>query len=130
MNNSQQIFPCADIYLYLLPSLLIIGSKAGISLSVVPQSRNVSEGKLVEFSCATPDTGVNFSWKTIPHVVTTTINNTLLPDGGKLSSLSFNATAQHNNTLIKCLAIKVPNVNQSTAALLLVQGKPTIQVLV
>ena len=112
-----------NIYTFYLISLLVIGTTAGISLSVVPQSRNISEGKLVEFSCATPDTGVNLAWNTIPHVVTATINNTVLPGGGTLSALSFTARAQHNNTLITCLAIKVPNADQSTA-LLLVQGKP------
>ena len=103
-----------------------VGSKAVIIFSVTPESRNVSEGMIVEFSCATPDSGVFLNWQTKPLNVD--IGYKLLvftpPEGGKLSLLSFTATAQHNNISIMCLAVKVPNSNQSTA-LLLVQGKPT-----
>ena len=106
---------------------LILGSKAVITLSVTPESRNVSEGKMVEFTCATPDTGVTLAWTITPNVGAITPVDTDLPGGGKQSVLSFTATAQHNNTLITCLAVNgTTNGNQSTA-LLLVQGKSTVE---
>ena len=102
----------------------MIDIEAVIILSVTPESRNVSEGKMVKFYCATLDTGVSLSWTTTPNVGTGPID-TNLPGGGKQSVLSFTATAQHNNTSITCFAIKLPSsLNQSTA-LLLVQGKST-----
>ena len=94
-------------------------------MSVTPESRNVSEGKMVEFYCATPDSGVTLSWSTTPNVGTTTRSDSNFPSGGKQSVLNFIATAQHNNTNITCNAVKVPSAFQSTA-LLLVQGKSTI----
>ena len=98
------------------------GSEAVIILSTTPESRNVSEGKIVEFSCATPDSGVNLGWITIPPNVDigTGVVSTP-PEGGKLSVLSFTATAQHNNVCIICFAFKYLSSNQS-GAILLVQG--------
>ena len=101
--------------------LPVIGGKAALILSVTPKSRNVSEGTMVEFYCATPDSGATLGWNTMPNVGAISLVGTLLPDGGKQSIMSFTATAQHNNTLVKCVAVKTPSANQSTA-LLLVQG--------
>ena len=100
------------------------GTTVVIILSVTPESRNVSEGKMVEFSCASPNTGVGFSWSTIPHVGTTMIEpDNTSPELGKLSTLRFTASSQQNNTQVICFAVIGTNSNQSTA-LLLVQGKP------
>ena len=96
---------------------------------MVPKSRNVSEGKMVEFACATLDTVVEITWNMEPYVnVITTLVTRELPGGRKLSVLGFTATAQHNNTHIHCIALNVSSLclNHSTA-LLLVQGKPTIE---
>ena len=103
-----------------LPCLLItIGTDAGIVLSIFPVSRNVSEGKMVEFSCASPETGVYFSWNTLPNVGPFIIDDTTLPGG---SILRFTTTtAQHNNTIVRCTATKDTSANISTA-LLLIQG--------
>ena len=90
--------------------------------SVTPMSRNVSEGKTVEFSCVTSDSGVSLSWSTLPNIETNDSVDTPLPGGGIQSVLSFTATAQHNNVFIICSAFRFPDVDQS-AALLSVQGK-------
>ena len=100
-----------------------VGSAGVLILTTTPESRNISEGKIASFSCATQNSGVFLSWQTIPpniDVGTPVVSTP--PEGGKLSVLSFTATAQHNNLSIICNAVKVPSSNQSTA-LLLVQGK-------
>ena len=105
------------------------GTTAVIILSVTPESKNVSEGTMVEFSCASPDTGVEFSWSTKPHVQTTERGmDRTNPDVGKLSTFSFTASAQQNNTQIICTVFVNSTSNQGTA-LLLVQGKPTIAII-
>ena len=109
---------------FLCQCVTYLGNKAVIILSVAPESRNVSEGKMVEFSCATPDSGVNLGWITVPpNVDVGTPVVSTPPGGGKLSVVSFTATAQQNNLYVICLAVKIPNSNHTTA-LLLVQGKP------
>ena len=99
-----------------------VGS-AGVIFTTTPESRNISEGRIASFSCAIRDSGVFVSWHTVPPNIDigTPVVSTP-PGGGKLSVLSFTATAQHNNLSLICNAVKVPSSNQSTA-LLLVQGK-------
>ena len=96
-----------------------------VSISLAPESRNVSEGKMVEFSCASPDSGAMLSWNYEPHVETTNRTDGLYNDVGVLSNVSFIATAQQNNTLIRCIAYKEMSSNESIAVLL-VQGKPLL----
>ena len=103
--------------------MLVPGTEGVPTLSVTPESRNVSEGKMVEFSCATRHRGVTITWETIPHVETTNKNDTDLSGGGMQSVLSFIATAQHNNTTIICIVVNSGG-SQSTA-FLFVQGKST-----
>ena len=96
-----------------------------VILSVTPESKNVSEGKMVKFYCATPDSGVFFSWSTMPNVGNTFVNDTDLPGGGKQSVLSFIATSQNKKTIVRCFATK-DTTSVVNSALLLVQGKSTI----
>lgn len=99
-----------------------IGLTAGnIIISLPPKSQNVTEGSMVSFVCVTPDSGVTLSWHTLP-IVTNPTYTTIVDDRGKLSSLNFTATVQHNNTIVTCVANKHTSVNK-TKAVLLVQGK-------
>ena len=79
----------------------------------------MSEGKMVEFSCASPDSGVYFAWNTNPDLALISINDAILPGG---SVLRINTTAaQHNEIIVRCTATKNTSANVSTA-LLLLQG--------
>ena len=101
----------------------IVGSCVGQLLSVTPVSRNVSAGTLVEFTCASPETGLNFfSLTTIPHVdgSDTVVTH---PNGGTQHTLSFIVPAQHSTIDILCIAVKSAVVDQRKSVLM-IQGKP------
>ena len=92
-----------------------------ITLSTVPKSRNVSAGTLVEFTCATAESGVTLAITTTPTVVGSVANQTDLPNGGNQFTLSFTAPPQDSSITITCLAFKGPDIIQPTA-LLMIQG--------
>ena len=96
-----------------------------IILSKVPQSRNVSVGTLMEFTCATEESGVtSLVISTEPSVPHHESISTDLPSGGKQHQLSIIAPSEHSNIIIiiRCTAVRIPDVNQ-TNAILMIQGK-------
>ena len=97
------------------------GTQSVITLSAVPKSRNVSVGTLVEFTCASEESGVTMGITTTPTVVGSVANQTDLPNGGNMFSLSFTAPQQHSSITVTCLAIRGSDIIQSTA-LLMIQG--------
>ena len=93
----------------------------GQLLSATPESRNVSAGTLVEITCASTVTGLNFfSLTTTPQVYG---SNTVVthPNGGIQHTLSFIALSQNSTIDISCIAIKGTSVNQSKSVLM-IQG--------
>ena len=99
------------------------GVQANIILSKLPQSRNVSAGALVEFTCATEESGVtSFAIITIPSVPHHESISTDLPSGGRQHTLSFIVPFENSNITILCIAVRIPDVNQTTA-ILRIQGK-------
>ena len=89
----------------------------------MPQSRNVSAGTLIEFTCATEESGVNILVVTtepsVPHHESI---STDLPSGGKQHQLSIVAPSEHSYITIRCTAVRLPDVNHTTA-ILMIQGK-------
>ena len=86
-------------------------------------SRNVSAGTLVEITCTSTVTGLNyFSLTTEPQVDG---SNTVVthPNEGTQHTLSFNAPAQNSTINVSCIAIKGSVVDQSKSVLM-IQGEP------
>lgn len=108
-------------------SLILLLGKAVAStiLTETPKSRNVSTDKVVEFTCASSGNGelTDLIWLTDPVVSSSSHDETILPSGERHISLRFNATTQHNSTIITCVARKDISVLSQSRALLLVQGK-------
>ena len=102
-----------------------IGSCMGQLLSTTLQSRNASAGSLVEFTCATPETGLTvFSLTTTPHIDGS--DTVVTYNGGTQYTLSFVAPVapvQHSVINIACVAVKGTVVDQSIAVLM-IQGEP------
>ena len=102
--------------------------QAVIILSDTPQSRNVSAGTSVEFTCATPETGLTaFTITTSVILGNIMSNDVLLPNGDRQLSLSFIAPSEHQLINIACIATRINTmglveVNISTA-ILMIQGK-------
>ena len=98
------------------------GAQANILLSKLPQSRNASANTLVEFTCATEESGVNIlvitTEPSVPHHESI---STDLPNGGKQHQLSIIVSSEHSNVTIKCTAVRLPDVNHTTA-ILRIQG--------
>ena len=97
----------------------------GQLLSAIPVSRNVSAGTLVQITCASTETGLNFfSLTTTPHIdgSDTVVTH---PNGGTQHTLmiSFIAPVQHSTIDILCIAVKGAVVDQSISALT-IQGEP------
>lgn len=89
-----------------------------------PASLNASEGTVVQFHCSTQHSMVSLSWSGVSGL--TTITNILLEGGGKRTTITFKATAERNNTVIKCTAggvIDEKGVFDTSTAVLMVQGK-------
>ena len=100
----------------------------GVILSDTPQSRNVSAGTSVEFTCATPETGLPFfTIETDVTLVNATNNDEILPNGDRQLTLSFIAPSEHQQINIACIAhrFNAPNplVINSSTAILMIQGK-------
>ena len=103
-------------------SLHTAGTQANIILSKVPQSRNVSAGALVEFICATEESGVSLlGISTTPIFAGQISMPVALPNGGRQEMLSFIAPSKHNNITIVCSAIRSHDFNLTTA-ILMIQG--------
>ena len=98
-----------------------------ITLSAVPESRNVSAGTLVEFTCATAEKGVTLAITSTPTVVESVANQTDLPSGGNQFTLSFTAPSEHSSITITCIAFKGPDIIQPTA-LLMIQGNINVHI--
>ena len=76
----------------------------------------------MEYTCATEDSGVtSLVMSTIPPLASKVSLPDILPNGGKQKTLSFIAP-EHTNVNITCAAYRNPDVNQTTA-LLMIQGK-------
>ena len=91
------------------------------SIIVHPESKNVTDGTIVIFTCGTSDHGKQVTWFIEPHVKKPTENRTILQSGLQLATTSFAATAQRNNTSVRCVISNETTVD-TAAALLLVQG--------
>ena len=99
------------------------GTQSGILLSVTPQSRNVSAGTFVELVCATEESGVtSFGISTTPELEHSNSVRLNLHNGGRQHTLSFIALSEHSSITVTCIAIRLPDVNE-TAAMLMIQGK-------
>ena len=100
---------------------------ADIVLSTTPQPRNVSVGTMVEFVCATPESGLTIFLLTITTSVNGLVivsNDTVLANGDRQLTLSFLAPSEPNNINIQCLALRVgttTDVNQIDVPLM-IQG--------
>ena len=107
---------------------LYIVIQAVIILSDTPQSRNVSANTPVEFTCATPETGLKaFGISSDVTLGNTMSNDVTLPNGDRQLTLSFIAPSEHQLINIACVATRintmgVVEVNQSTA-ILIIQGE-------
>ena len=92
-------------------------------LSASPQSRNVSVGTTVEFTCSTLENDLtSFILAESPPVEGADV---VLSNGGMQLTLNFIAPSKHSSIVISCVAIKGISVNQSTA-LLMIQGEPAV----
>ena len=90
--------------------------------STTPQSRNVSAGTMVEFTCAAPASGLtSFSISTTPPVAGSVVDDNILPNGDRQVTLSFIAPSDQTNIIIVCVALKGTDLNQ-TSAVLMIQG--------
>ena len=90
---------------------------------MIPQSRNVSAGTLVELVCATEESGVTtFGMTTTPELEHGNSVRLNLPNGGRQHTLSFIALSEHSSVTVTCIALRLPDVNETTAVLM-IQGK-------
>ena len=93
--------------------------------STTPQSRNVSAGTMVEFTCAVPANGLtSFGIIVTPPVGGSVVDGSDLPNGDRLVTLSFIAPSDQANISIVCVAFKGTDLNQSSAVLM-IQGNRT-----
>ena len=103
----------------------IFGNAAGLVLSTTPQSRNVSAGTMVEFTCAAPASGLtSFSISTTPTVGGSVTDGSDLPNGDRLITLSFIAPSDQTSISIVCVVTTTTGFNQSLAVLM-IQGNRT-----
>ena len=90
--------------------------------STTPQSRNVSAGTMVEFTCAVPASGLtSFAISTTPTVGDSVIDGSDLPNGDRQVTLSFIAPSDQTSINIVCVATTATDFNQSIAVLM-IQG--------
>ena len=93
--------------------------------STTPQSRNVSAGTMVEFTCAAPASVLtSFSLSTTPPVGGSDTDDNILPNGDRQVTLRFIAPSDQTNISIVCVALKGTDLNQSSAVLM-IQGNRT-----
>ena len=108
--------------------LFFIDIEAGdIILSDIPQQKNVSAGTSVEFTCATPETGLT-SFTLTPEI---TFGNTMemtLPNGDRQLTLRFIAPSEYQTLTISCVATILNNMGmledfKTSTAVLMIQGE-------
>ena len=90
---------------------------ADIVLSTTPQPRNVSVGTMVEFLCATPESGLNTFLLTITPSVDGLMpasTDTVLANGDRQLTLSFIAPSEPSNINIQCLALRAGTTTDVT----------------
>ena len=93
--------------------------------STTPQSRNVSAGTMVEFTCAAPASGLtSFGIHTTPTVGGNVVDGSDLPNGDRLVTLYFTAPSDQTSISIVCVAVTTTGFNQSLAVLM-IQGNRT-----
>ena len=93
--------------------------------STTPQSRNVSAGTMVEFTCAAPASGLtSFGITPTPPVEGSIVGGSDLPNGDRLITLNFIAPSDQTSISIVCAAIATTGFNQSFAVLM-IQGNRT-----
>ena len=89
--------------------------------STTPQSRNVSAGTMVEFTCAAPASGITAIGITAtPQVVDSVTDDNNLSSGDREVTLSFIAPSDQTRINIACVAATT-TFNQSFAVLM-IQG--------
>ena len=100
---------------------------ADILLSVIPQSRNISVGTLVMFTCATSETGLT-SFTLTPGMALGNTMEMMLPNGDRQLMLSFIAPSEYRMLTISCVATRVNNMGMlvditTSTAVLMIQGE-------
>ena len=91
-----------------------------------PQSRNVSAGTMVEFTCAAPASELtSFGITTTPIVEGSVNGGSDLLNGDRKVTLNFIAPSDQISINIACVATTSTGFNQSFAVLM-IQGKYTI----
>ena len=77
----------------------------------------------MEFTCATEESGViAFSITTTPPFAGQISVTDALPNGGRQQTLSFIAPSEYSSITITCVAVRLPDINETTA-ILMTQGK-------
>ena len=77
----------------------------------------------MELTCATEESGVtSFGISTTPELENGNSVRLNLPNGGRQHTLSFMALSEHSSITVVCIAIRLPDVNETTA-IMMVQGK-------
>ena len=77
----------------------------------------------MELVCATEESGVTtFGLSTTPEIGQSNSVRLNLPNGGRKQTLNFMAPSEHSSIIVTCLAIRLPDVNETTA-ILMIQGK-------
>ena len=90
--------------------------------STTPQSRNVSAGTMVEFTCAAPVNGLtSLGISTTPTVGGSVVGGSDLPNGDRQVTLNFIAPSDQTSISIVCVATTTTGFNQSLAVLM-IQG--------
>ena len=91
--------------------------------STTPQSRNVSAGTMVEFTCAAPASGLtSFSLSTTPTVEGSVVGGSDLPNGDRLITLNFIAPSDQTSISIVCTATAMNGGFNQSFAVLMIQG--------
>ena len=89
--------------------------------STTPQSRNVSAGTMVEFTCATPASGLIFLGITAtPQVEDSVTDDNNLSNGDRELTLSF--IAPSDQTIINIACVAATTTFNQTIAVLMIQG--------
>ena len=108
---------------WILLTVLTAAIQANIILSKLPQSRNVSAHTLEEFTCATEEINVTtLVITTQPASVKHHLSKSDdLPNGGKQHTLSIVVPSEYSYIIIRCTAVRIPDVRETTA-ILMIQG--------
>ena len=91
--------------------------------STTPQSRNVSAGTMVEFTCAVPASGLtSFGITATPPVGSCVVDDINLPNGDRQVTLSFIAPSDQNSVDIVCCVVAASTRFNQSFAVLTTQG--------